>query len=310
MNLLKSLSDLLLTPKEQLVHFILSSPRRYKVYEIKKRNGKGTRTIAHPSKELKYIQRHLTFLLKQYIPVHEAALAYESGKGIKLNAQMHCKNQYLLKMDFENFFPSILPMHLINIAKKNGLNLSQEDVYILSQTLFWKANNSENLCLSIGAPSSPFISNAIMYDFDKEITDRCNEMGVVYTRYADDISFSTDRPNILYKIVGVVEKSLELHTYKSIKINKDKTVNASKKHNRHVTGVTITNDGVLSLGRKRKRILSSQIHKFTLGLLPPKEIKKLQGYLGFANHVEPLFIKRMEHKYGVDTIKSVQGFNL
>jgi RNA-directed DNA polymerase len=310
MNLLKSLSDLLLAPKEQLVHFIVSAPRRYKVYEIKKRNGKGTRTIAHPSKELKYIQRHITSLLKQHIPVHEASLAYESGRGIKLNAQMHCKNQYLLKLDFENFFPSILPMHLINIAKKNGLDLSKEDVYILSQTLFWKASYSENLCLSIGAPSSPFISNAIMYDFDKEITDRCNEMGVIYTRYADDISFSTDSPNVLYKIVGIVEKSLELHTYKTVKINKNKTVNASKKHNRHVTGVTITNEGELSLGRKRKRILSSQIHKFTLGILTPMEIKRLQGHLGFANHIEPLFICRMELKYGKDIINSVRVFNL
>jgi RNA-directed DNA polymerase len=310
MNLLKSLSDLLLAPKEQLMHFILSAPHRYKVYEIKKRNGKGTRVIAHPSKELKYIQRHITSLLRQHIPIHEASLAYESGKGIKLNAQKHCKNQYLLKLDFENFFPSILPTHLINIAKKNGLDLSQDDIYILTQALFWKARESDHLCLSIGAPSSPFISNAIMYNFDQEITDICNQMGVIYTRYADDISFSTDSPNVLYKIVGIVEKSLELHTYKTVKINKNKTVNASKKHNRHVTGVTITNEGELSLGRKRKRILSSQIHKFTLGILTPMEIKRLQGHLGFANHIEPLFICRMELKYGKDIINSVRVFNL
>jgi RNA-directed DNA polymerase len=115
---------------------------------------------------------------------------------------------------------------------------------------------------------------------------------------------------MFYKIVGIVEKSLELHTYKTVKINKNKTVNASKKHNRHVTGVTITNEGELSLGRKRKRILSSQIHKFTLGILTPMEIKRLQGHLGFANHIEPLFICRMELKYGKDIINSVRVFNL
>jgi len=310
MNLLKSLSDALLIPTGQLIHFITSAPRRYKVYEIAKRSGNGTRTIAHPSKELKYIQRHIIDLLQQRIPVHEAALAYEKGRGIKLNAEMHSKNQYLLKMDFKDFFPSITPEHLINVAKKNNLNLSDADIYVLTQTMFWKRNTSSGLCLSIGAPSSPFISNAIMYEFDKELSDICNKMNVVYTRYADDISFSTNSENILYKLPPIIEEQLQRFTFGSIKINQSKTVNSSKKHNRHITGVTITNEGKLSIGRKRKRILSSQIHKYTLGLLPSNEIKVLQGHLGFAHHIDPLFISRMIQKYGQETIKSIQGFNI
>lgn len=310
MKLLKSLSELLLVPPQQVIHFIASAPRRYQVYEIKKRSGNGTRTIAHPSKELKYIQRHLVELLQQKLPVHRAAFAYEKGRGIKLNAEKHANNQYLLKMDFKDFFPSITPMHLINVLKNNGLNLQEEDIYVLTQTIFWKKNNSTQLCLSIGAPSSPFVSNAIMYEFDKELDNLCNAMGVVYTRYADDISFSTNVGNVLYKLPPIVEELLSRLTIQSIKINQSKTVSSSKKHNRHITGVTITNEGELSIGRQRKRILSAQIHKFTLGLLSQEEIKILQGQLGFANYIEPPFINRMVNKYGVDTIMSIQAFNI
>src|SRR5687768_18266936 len=96
--------ELLLTPS--FVGAVArSASHRYKTYEIDKRGG-GTRSIHHPSRELKALQR---WLLKNVIadwPVHESATAYRPSSSIKANVSKHLKNKFLLKVDFENFFPS------------------------------------------------------------------------------------------------------------------------------------------------------------------------------------------------------------
>ena len=109
MKILLEISNILCIEPEHLLRFSSTSPHRYKVYTIPKRNGKGIRTIAHPSKELKYIQRILFKVLRKLLPVHQSAMAYKKGVGIKDNAAAHVRNSYLLKMDFNNFFPSITP---------------------------------------------------------------------------------------------------------------------------------------------------------------------------------------------------------
>ncbi|MCX9603875.1 reverse transcriptase domain-containing protein, partial [Vibrio cholerae] len=123
---------------------------------------------------------------------------------------------------------------------------------------------------------SPLISNAIMYPFDKIINDICTKHGINYTRYADDITFSTNIKNTLNKLPEIVEQ-LIIQTYAGrIIINKRKTVFSSKKHNRHVTGITLTNDSKISIGRSRKRYISSLVFKYINKNLDIDEINHMK----------------------------------
>lgn len=299
----------LFMPEDQLFKFINSAPIRYKRYNIKKRNGKGVRTIAQPSRQVKALQRIVVDLLRDSLPIHETAAAYELGRGIKFNAQLHLHSSYLLKMDFRNFFPSINPELFLNICARHEIQLTKQDEDVLSHLLFWKLQRNSPLRLSIGAPSSPFISNVVMYFFDQEMVSICSQLDVTYSRYADDLTFTTNRKGVLFDIPNLVGAVLRAECIGKIKVNKNKTVISSKGRNRHVTGITLTNDNKLSLGRKKKRILSSLIHKSTLDILSPKELESLKGQLGFAKHVEPEFIARMKVKYGREEIIKIQKYN-
>ncbi len=302
MNITKSLCDTLYMSESDILSFAVTAPHRYKRYEIPKRNGQGTRTIAHPSKELKFFQRLAVSFLEDLLPIHDSAFAYRRGLSIKDNAEVHLNGKYLLKMDFKDFFPSITPDLFFESLSREEIALTEKDRLILSHLLFWKPRRNSALRLSIGAPSSPLISNFVMLDFDRKISEVCAEMKVNYTRYADDISFSTNVRNILFDFPDIVNGELNSSTNGRISVNLEKTIFSSKKHNRHITGITLSNDNKISLGRERKRSISAMIHKYKNNQLSNESFLKLQGLMAFSKFIEPEFHSRMCTKYGEDII--------
>ncbi len=309
MNLSEVLASSLFMDDEEIRSFAASSPYRYKVYSIAKRNSQERRIIAHPSKELKFIQRIIVSLLEEQLPTHFAAKAYTKGLSIKDNAQPHVKSKYLLKMDLKDFFPSIKPSLFFRECRAHGVELSELDTELLEGFLFWKRRRATRLVLSIGAPSSPIVSNFILYRFDTVISEHCKKLGINYSRYADDLTFSTNEKDILIKFPAKVRRVLNQLYDGQIKVNLKKTVLSSKAHNRHVTGITLSNDGNLSVGRETKRKLSASIHHFVQRKLSVEEVLKLKGDLAHAAFVEPMFLERMIRKYGHQTINELKRFS-
>jgi hypothetical protein len=168
-----------------------------------------------------------------------------------------------------------------------------------------KHKDSSEKCLSIGAPSSPVLSNTIMFEFDCKIFAWCAEQSITYTRYADDLTFSTNTKGISSNIEPVIRKIVKELEYPHLELNNKKTTHLSRKYQRRITGLIINNDGNISLGRERKREISTLIHRFSLHLLLETEIYKLQGLLGFAKDVEPLFLVRMRAKYHSELIDEI-----
>ena len=310
MSLLQYIANGLFLTEDETKRFIITAPRRYKKFTIAKRNGLDRRLIAQPARQVKSIQRAVLKHIRENIKVHEHAFAYEKERDIKKNASLHKDHDYLLKMDFKNFFLSIKPVNLLNVIKMQGISLENDDVFVLENLFFWKLRRNSPLRLSIGAPSSPFISNAVMFFFDTVMSEKCKKIEVTYTRYADDLTFSTNRKNVLFEVPRLVREILNETSLRNIKINHEKTVFSSKKFNRHVTGVTLANNGVLSLGRERKRLLRSKVDYYRKGLLSPEEILTLKGELGNAKFIEPEFIERVESKYGSDVIREIQKYNI
>ena len=299
MNIIKKLSHLLDKNETQVLDLLIDAPKKYKVYKIPKRSH-GYRVIAQPSKELKAYQR--AFLSLYEFPVHHSAMAYCKDKSIKNNALMHVNSSYLLKTDFENFFNSITPAVFWRCLEQSKVTVPefslQEKVFV-EKLLFWcpsKTNNGK-LVLSVGAPSSPLISNFCLFNFDQLIEGKCLEFGIKYTRYADDLTFSTNVKDVLYTVIPMIQNALSLSFGDDIRLNNSKTIFSSKAHNRHVTGITINNESQLSIGRKRKRYIKHLIHQFKYNKLDISDIAYLQGLLSFAKHIEPDFIERLKNKY-------------
>lgn len=291
--------------KALLLRLIARAPHAYKVYEIPKKSG-GTRLIAQPAKEIKYIQHWLIDNIFNKLPVHECASAYKTGASIKSNASRHKKNKYIAKFDFENFFPSIKLSDLVlHFTKNIGTDFSSDDIENMARLSCIRGGNNKGLCLSIGAPSSPILSNSVMYDFDSAINEWCKSMDVAYTRYADDLTFSTNTAGISSDIETVIKNIIRDINYPALTINAKKTIHLSKKHQRRITGVIINNSGELSLGRDRKRMISALIHRFLSQLLVEDEIFHLQGLLGFSKDIEPDFVFRMRNKYGSQVIDAI-----
>ncbi|HHQ4456116.1 TPA: retron St85 family RNA-directed DNA polymerase [Aeromonas hydrophila] len=308
MQLIANATSRLNITRSEISMFSTLAPKMYKIYTIPKRRS-GHRVIAHPSKNLKIYQRALLSIFEEELPIHDAAFAYRKSISIKDNAIQHKNNIFLLKMDFHNFFNSITPKLFWEQFNKHGFNINKADKNIINGLLFWNPSKKRGgkLCLSVGAPTSPIISNFTMYFFDKTIYDICQKNNITYTRYADDLTFSTNKKDILFDIPKVV-KSVLWHCFSdSIIVNEQKTIFSSKAHNRHVTGVTITNDGKLSIGRDRKKYIYHLLHQLSLNRLNEHDTLHLRGLFSFACHIEISFRLRAIKKYGLTLIEKLDN---
>ena len=289
----------------QLDRIAHRSPYTYKVYPIPKKSG-GVRTIAQPAKETKLIQRWLIANVFVELPVHSCATAYSVGASIRLNAIRHTGGSYMSKFDFKDFFPSI---HWNDVASHLrvhlGGSLSEADIELATRLSCIRSASMDGLCLSVGAPSSPLLSNSVMFDFDSRVSAWCLERDISYTRYADDLTFSNSRKGLATEIEQMVRRILGEIAYPRLVLNDKKTTHLSKKYQRRVTGVVITNEGALSIGKDRKRLISAMIHRFAAGQLPAPAIFELQGLLGFAIDIEPAFLVGMRAKYGSPIIDAI-----
>lgn len=291
-----------------LTKLIVSAPARYKVYPIKKKNG-GTRIIAQPSKEVKLLQRAVDDLVLVRCPIHRSATAYEEGTSILKNAAVHANSRVILKLDFRSFFPSFRPSDWKTYAKEN-LELDDDSLTACERILFWGAGMSKPICLSIGAPTSPRLSNILMYRLDIDFQNVCDLAGVKYTRYADDITLSSDSIEKLTscekKIASIISKSKS----PKLVLNDEKRGIYTNGRKRSITGLNITPDGLISIGRDKKREISSLIHKYSLGILAPEDTYRLKGLLAFAIGSEPVFVDRMVIKYGNEIIDSIRKLHI
>lgn len=281
---------------------VKSASHLYKNYLIKKRK-KGKRLISHPAKELKLLQRWMIDNILSHLPIHKSVFSYKKGIGIQNLANVHRKNNFLLRTDFKDFFPSIKSNNIANLIQKNlsliNFQLSNKDIEIICKVVCKDGK------LTIGAPSSPIISNSILYDFDEHWFEKCKKQNIVYSRYADDLYFSTNHSHKLKLVYKELIDYVNRMKSPYLELNKNKTVFTSKKYRRIVTGLVLTPKGEISIGRQKKRFIKSLIHKCINQDISDKQLSYLRGYLAYINAVEPTFVKRLENKYGKDIIKNI-----
>lgn len=302
--LIEYLSKTLLLDGNYILKVVNDANLLYGKFSIPKKGG-GNRIVYQPSKELKVLQRLLHDNILSNLPVHPSAVAYRTGSSVFKHASIHKNKNFMLKLDFENFFDSIKTHDVENYINANKKFLSDlwssEDTNLLVKIVCFNGR------LTMGAVSSPIISNAICYQLDQILTEHCLSKGITYTRYADDMYFSTDERDVLKSIPAFLRSRLKIIDYpKKLWINRKKTLHMSKKSKMLVTGITLTTDGEVSLGRDKKRFIKALIFKWKS--LSDQERLYLKGYLSYCKSVEPLFINRLCAKYSSELIDEIQRY--
>jgi RNA-directed DNA polymerase len=282
--------------------FAQGASHAYKTYTIGKKNG-GYRTIDHPSKQLKAMQRWLLAYLLNSLPIHPAAMAYQKKKSIFDNASLHAESRYLLRMDCKDFFHSISDADLKMLVASRPGTFSGWSPY--ETDLFCKLV-CKNGRLTIGAPTSPTLSNAVCYDMDTQLSEISKKLEVTYSRYADDLFFSTKHPNVLSALEPTVISTIaNLTLPRGLTINTAKTRHSSKRRTRRVTGITLGSDGMPHIGRELKRKIRAMIHQ--ADALDAKKRASLAGLIAYAGGFDPDFVNSLITKYGHTVVAKVRN---
>ena len=242
--------------------------KNYKIYKIKKNNG-GYRTIYEPNSLLMKIQKGILNNILNNKSISLYAKAYHKGIPLRDNASAHVNKDLILKLDIKNFFESISFVDIYNscfsieyFPKSVGMLLTYLCTY--------------NDHLTQGSPTSSYISNLVMKDFDEELGYYCEMNNISYTRYSDDMTFSGDfNPS---EVIVKVRKML----YKlGLELNDSKIHVIHKSSCQSVTGIVV-NEKVQVGSRYRNKIR--------------QEIYYIRKY-GLESHLDRCGIKDDNLKY-------------
>ena len=254
-SLINKVVDYLGYTRIDTLHVSKRAPKTYRRYTIPKKKG-GRRTIHHPSKNTKALQYALIEIFLNKLSIHSCASAYRRNIKSPLleNATIHAKYGYSVRVDFSDFFHSISPADLFNQVNNNGINLSTAEKEFIENCLFIRVPNGRK-GLAIGAPSSPIVSNIVMYSLDEQIRAIANRISnqAEYSRYADDIIFSTKLRGGCRAFYDALCELITNTDSPRLAINNSKTMFSSRASRRVVTGLFICPDGGVSLGRRNKR---------------------------------------------------------
>jgi len=275
----------------------------YRKVQIPKKSG-GYRKLSVPDECLKKIQRQIADVLLIHMPVSRYAKAYRFGSTTLKNAKPHVGKSIVLKLDILHFFDSI---RYIDVKDKVfPAEVYAENIRILLAMLCYYKD-----FLPQGAPSSPAITNILMYDFDEAVGSWCRERGISYTRYCDDMTFSGDFNS--GELIRFVRQELKKMGFL---LNDQKTKIQRAGSQQSVTGIVVNEKSNVSATYRRKlqqelyycRKFGVAEHLRKIGLEVTEETY-LQHLLGKVNYVLQICPSDAEwihaQKWLFDKLKSV-----
>lgn len=272
----------------------------YKIHKIKKRNGK-IRTIYEPSINLKIIQKNILHNILEDRYISKYAKAYQKNISLKDNVEVHTNKDIILKLDIKDFFDSISYMQVYCKCFK------EEYFPKTIRTLLTNLTTYQGF-LPQGAPTSAYISNIIMLDFDIIIGEYCQQNNISYTRYCDDMTFSG---NIKKEdIIHIVEKELRKM---NLFLNKEKINLITKKSRQIVTGIVVNEKPQVNINYRKairqqiyyikKYGLESHMKYLKINETKEKYLNKLLGKINFILQIDNTNKEFLEYRKYLLTIK-------
>lgn len=287
------LADYLKIPRSKLSYllFIEGIDKQYHTFEIPKKHG-GTRTICAPSEDLKGIQRRLASALSAYRKallteqnLHPSiSHGFEKGKSTITNAKLHRNKRFVLNLDLEDFFPTFHFGRVLGYFKKNrDFQFPHEVAVTIAQLTCYQGH------LPQGAPTSPVIANLIFQILDMRILKIAQTYRLDYTRYADDLTFSTsDRsfPEHYERFLKSVTAELGRGGFA---VNQKKTRLQFRDSRQEVTGLVV-NQKIHVSQEYYKQTRAMAHHLYTQGSCmlngTPMPLAQLEGRFSYIDQLE------------------------
>lgn len=231
----------------------------YTEFPIAKASGK-LRLITAPDNRLKMLQRKLAPLLDQLYRIRNPVHGFVPDRSVKSNAEAHISRRYVVNLDLKDFFPSITESRIRGVLRALGVDRRVSE--IVARLCCYKGH------LPQGAPTSPVLSNMICYRLDTVLLQIAKAARAIYTRYADDITFSTFQPpSGLFEVAippagHFTPETLKANLLKAVTdngfaINPKKAHYADRHARRIVTGIKINE--FINLDRRYVRNLRAAL---------------------------------------------------
>lgn len=267
------------------------------------------REVLVPNKKLKDYLVFLNLFVFEHLPVlNRVVFSYRKGATPMQAVEVHRKSKYFLQMDIKNFFPSV-NRALVDSALQGG-----GDTTAVSDIQRHQARILDLVCvdgaLPLGFPTSPPISNAVLYSFDTALDLICQERSIRYTRYSDDLIFSSER-QIDEEFSDQVSELLRSSTQGLLAVHSGKTKYFQTGSRIKILGMMILPNGVITIDSRIKRDLEVLLHFYItdkskfFDLCEGDEqsgIERAAGYLTYANSVDLNYIDRLRRKFGASTV--------
>ncbi len=281
--------------KEQLFRVPLAE--KYISFTIPKKNG-GLREINSPINGIKKIQEKLNRILRLIYEIDrkQSVHGFTSDRSIVTNAINHCNKRFVLNIDIKDFFYTITQKRIRGVLMSPPYNLPSKVATTISHICCYKGR------LPQGAPTSPIVSNMVCAKLDSELRLIAKKNGCFYTRYADDITFSTTAskfPTSIAEIKSIKISDITLSDNltsifesNGFQINFNKVRIQRENQRQEVTGLTV-NKG-LNVPRKYIRQIRSMLHNW-----------ETKGYV--KAHIENLLIRHQQKKKPARFYSVVRG---
>lgn len=276
---LNDLSNKTRLSKYLLYHMTTNTDHFYKQVKMKKKNG-DERILSCPSKKLKAVQAWILVNILEKIPIESVATAYIKGKNIKDNVTIHHENKFVLCLDIKNFFDKISSKWVYCLFHSLGYNKFMS--ILLTKLCTYKGY------LPQGGVTSPCLSNILCKRLDRRILGYAGRRNIVYSRYADDLILSNNDPAILLKSLLFIKKIIQNEGFE---LKEEKTRVLRPGHRKKITGLVISDDNKIGIGRRKMRDIRAAIHHLETGRTDKwddheKLEAHIKGWLNFLKSID------------------------
>ncbi|MEW6355489.1 MAG: reverse transcriptase family protein [Planctomycetota bacterium] len=222
------------------------SPKRLYTTFTRPKPGGGQRTIHAPVQSLKYVQRRILDRILNWVELPDCVHGFRRNRSLATGAAEHVGKEMVLRMDIEDFFPSIHFGRVLGLFR--SLQFSNRHSFILA-----KLTTADGI-LPQGAPTSPAIANAVCRKLDRRLMGAAGRVGVSYTRYADDMTFSGPAEEVK-KLIPFVRKVVKEEGFRVA----DRKVRLMRRGRRQIVTGVVVNDQP-GVPRYYRRWLRAVIH--------------------------------------------------
>jgi RNA-directed DNA polymerase len=264
----QDLADWLGIPLARLRWYTYDRPAdtfwHYKRYVVPKRSG-GERVILAPKRDLKALQRKVLDGIVAKVPTAPAAHGFIAGHSTLTNAQPHVGKKVILKLDLKDFFPSITFARVRGLFISLGYSFPVASALALCCTEYDREPyeyEGKQYYVSIGprhlvqgAPTSPGLANLVAWRLDRRLDGLARKRGFVYTRYADDLTFSGNDDTQVAGLRTLTQRIIDDERFQS---NPKKTRIARQSARQIVTGLVVNN--APAVPRRERRRLRAILH--------------------------------------------------